>query len=116
MTSSNVEEVPGLRAVGKTAKLHYVSDSKPGITRVRTSAVAMEAMSLMRKRWYVSASRRFPRRMSKCGQIPMVTCRHKGATRAAASSIGIPPLAPGAGRSDGTMPSMPPSDKRSPNF
>ncbi len=36
MTFGNGKEVPGLQAAAKMAKLHYVSDSKPGITRVRT--------------------------------------------------------------------------------
>ena len=38
MTSGNGKEVPGLQAAAKTAKLHYASDTKPGIARVRTSS------------------------------------------------------------------------------
>ena len=38
MTSGNGKEAPELQAAAKAAKLHYVSDTKPGIIRVRTSS------------------------------------------------------------------------------
>jgi DNA topoisomerase-1 len=38
MTFGNRKEVPGLQAAAKTAKLHYASDTRPGIARVRTSS------------------------------------------------------------------------------
>jgi hypothetical protein len=111
----------GLQAAAKTAKLHYASDSKPGITRVRTprgfaTVVAMEAKSLMRRRWHVSASWQFSRRISNVGlSDPNGHLQAVGSDACGRKQYRYHPRwRQVRDEGNGTMPLMPPSDKRSP--